>query len=65
MSTARILANIHWASVRAEQRQIRQQRQSRTLAEALEPYTIRRDDVCEHGLAAWLCVGPSHYPTDM
>jgi len=20
---------------------------------------------CEHGLSAWLCVGPSHYPLDM
>lgn len=19
---------------------------------------------CEHGLSAWLCVGPSHYPMD-
>ena len=19
---------------------------------------------CEHGLAAWLCVGPGHYPAD-
>jgi hypothetical protein len=20
---------------------------------------------CEHGLSAWLCAGPGHYPTDM
>jgi hypothetical protein len=20
---------------------------------------------CEHGLSAWLCTGPSHYPIDM
>jgi hypothetical protein len=62
MSPARIMHKIHWAAIRAEQRN--RKRPTRTLHEALEPYT-RPDDVCEHGLSAWLCVGPSHYPTDM
>lgn len=22
------------------------------------------DEMCEHGMAAWLCAGPSHYPMD-
>ena len=22
------------------------------------------DDTCEHGLSAWLCEGPSHYPME-
>ena len=21
------------------------------------------DEVCEHGLSAWLCMGPNHYPS--
>jgi hypothetical protein len=21
-------------------------------------------DTCEHGMAAWLCAGPGHYPAD-
>lgn len=21
------------------------------------------DDICEHGLSAWLCMGPNHYPS--
>ena len=20
-------------------------------------------DICEHGMSAWLCMGPNHYPT--
>ena len=20
-------------------------------------------DICEHGLSAWLCMGPNHYPS--
>jgi len=23
------------------------------------------EEECEHGLSAWLCAGPSHYPMDM
>ena len=23
-----------------------------------------RDAICEHGLSAWLCEGPQHYPAD-
>lgn len=23
------------------------------------------DETCEHGLSAWLCAGPAHYPADM
>lgn len=22
------------------------------------------EETCEHGLSAWLCEGPTHYPTD-
>lgn len=25
---------------------------------------IMGDEMCEHGLSAWLCMGPNHYPTD-
>lgn len=21
------------------------------------------NDICEHGMSAWLCMGPNHYPT--
>lgn len=21
------------------------------------------DDICEHGMSAWLCMGPNHYPS--
>lgn len=28
-------------------------------------YEVERlPDVCEHGLSAWLCRGPNHYPED-
>jgi hypothetical protein len=30
--------------------------------ECAEVEQIARE-TCEHGLAAWLCVGPTHYPT--
>lgn len=21
------------------------------------------NDICEHGMSAWLCMGPNHYPS--
>lgn len=29
------------------------------------PPTEEELALCEHGMAAWLCAGPSHYPMDM
>lgn len=30
-----------------------------------DPYagTETDNDICEHGMSAWLCMGPNHYPT--
>lgn len=25
---------------------------------------FRHPELCEHGMAQWLCMGPGHYPTD-
>lgn len=30
----------------------------------LPPAGVPDDDECEHGLSAWLCEGPNHYPSD-
>lgn len=32
--------------------------------DALEADRERDDEQCEHGLSAWLCAGPMHYPDD-
>lgn len=29
------------------------------------PLTEEEMALCEHGMSAWLCAGPSHYPMDM
>lgn len=28
-----------------------------------EPMESLDEETCEHGLSAWLCMGPNHYPT--
>ncbi|WNN94015.1 hypothetical protein SEA_NITRO_59 [Arthrobacter phage Nitro] len=32
--------------------------------EAEAPYEEADVEECEHGLSAWLCAGPMHYPAD-